>query len=258
MTELEFHFETELAFSAPVTEQVFALHCLPMQDAVQQTQAYTLHLDPAAAYTVQRDGFGSLAVCGSCREPHGHFTYCAEGLARVDLARRGPEEVNPALRYATALTAPDEAIRALWRSLPLAGQPPRAQAQLLLRAAADALRYTPGVTTTATTAAQALALGQGVCQDYAHLLLALARLSGFGARYCMGLIPGEGATHAWAELALPEGWVGCDATHARETDETYLRFAAGRDAADCFAERGVFRGFASQRQTVEMRLRPRV
>lgn len=258
MTELEFHFRTEVEFSAPVTEHVFALHCLPMQDAVQQTEAYTVRLDPAAAYTVQRDGFGSLTVCGSCREPHGRFLYGADGLARVDLSRRGPEEADPVLRYATALTEPDGAIRALWQSLPLAGRPPRAQAQLLLRAAADALRYTPGVTTTATTAAEALALGQGVCQDYAHLLLALARLSGFSARYCMGLLPGEGATHAWAELALPEGWVGCDPTHARETDETYLRFAAGRDAADCFAERGVFRGVASQRQTVEMRLRVRV
>ncbi len=257
MTELEFHFETELVFSAPVTEHVFALHCLPVQDEAQRLDAYTVRLEPAVEYTVQRDGFGSLTVCGSCREPHTRFAYCVDGLAQVDLTRR-PQTVNPVLRCATAQTAPDEAIRALWHSLPLEGQPPRAQAERLLQAAAGALRYTPGVTTTATTAAGALALGQGVCQDYAHLLLALARLSGFAARYCMGLLPGEGATHAWAELALPEGWVGYDPTHARQTDESYLRFAAGRDAADCFAERGVFRGCAGQSQRVAMRLRRRV
>lgn len=257
MTELEFRFKTELNFSGPVTEHVFMLHCLPMQDAVQQTEAASVHLEPAADYTVQKDGFGNLAVCGSCREPHGRFVYCASGLARTDLRLRRPEPPNPALRYATALTEPDEAIRALWSSLPLEGRPPRVQALRLMQAAADALRYTPGVTTTATTAAEALALGQGVCQDYAHLLLALARLSGFAARYCMGLMPGEGATHAWVELALPEGWAGYDPTHARETGEEYLRFAAGRDAADCPAERGVFRGFASQSQRVEMLLRQR-
>lgn len=73
----------------------------------------------------------------------------------------------------------------------------------------------------------------------------------------MGLIPGEGATHAWVELALPEGWTGFDPTHGREIDEGYLCFAVGRDAADCFAERGVFRGAAEQRQRVEMALKRR-
>lgn len=83
-------------------------------------------------------------------------------------------------------------------------------------------------------------LGSGVCQDYAHILLALARRSGFAARYCMGLVPGEGATHAWVEIALPDGWHGYDPTFACEAGEEHLRFAVGRDAADCRAERGIF------------------
>ena len=71
------------------------------------------------------------------------------------------------------------------------------------------------------------------------------------------LTPGEGATHAWAEVLLPEGWVGFDPTRGCVAGEDYLRFAVGRDAADCPAERGVFRGDAGQTQTVAMLLRER-
>lgn len=257
MTEWEFQFKTALEFSAPVTQQVFSLHCLPMTDAVQRLEAFGIQLDPSAGYELRRDGFDSWVVCGSCREAHTRFVYTAHGIARVDLARRTPEAPNPVLRHPTALTEPDEAVCALWRSLPLEGKSLRAQAELLNHAAAGALRYTPGATGNQTTASAALALGQGVCQDYAHLLLALARQSGFAARYCMGLIPGEGATHAWVELALPEGWCGFDPTQDAEAGEDHLRFAVGRDAADCPAERGVFRGNASQTMQVEMLLRQR-
>lgn len=257
MTQLEFCFKTELNFTAPVTDHVFTLRCLPMPDQAQRLDAWQLWLDPAAEYGIQKDGFGGLTVCGSYAAEHQRFVYSARGLASVDLSRPRQDPVNPVFHCFTPLTQPDEAVRALWSGLPLAGLAPHAQAQLLNRAAFDALRYTPGATTNATTAAQALALGQGVCQDYAHLLLALARLSGFAARYCMGLIPGEGATHAWVELALPEGWTSWDPTQGCEAGEDHLRFGAGRDAADCPAERGVFRGTAGQSMQVDMQLRLR-
>lgn len=258
MTELEFRFEAELRLSEAVTEHVFALHCLPVEDETQQLRSYQVELTPAAGYGLQRDGFGSWLVCGAVREAHAAFSYASHGIVRVDQSRRRLCSADPVLRYPTPLTAPDDAIRALWASLPLAGQSRRRQAELLNQAAAQALAYAPGMTGTATTASEALALGKGVCQDKAHLLLALARLSGFAGRYCMGLIPGEGATHAWAELALPEGWVGYDPTHCRETGEQAVRFAIGRDAADCPAEKGIWKGCAAQTLAVRMKLWERV
>lgn len=257
MTELEFEFRTELAFSEPVREHVFSLHCLPREDEEQKIQSYGVMLEPAVGYEMRRDGFGNWLVCGSCPEPHEAFVYRTHGIVRVDRTRRTTEEVNPVLRYPTTLTMPDDAIRALWKSLPLEGKTPWEQAELLNQAVADALTYRSGTTGVQTTAAEALRAGEGVCQDHAHLLLSLARLSGFGARYCMGLISGEGATHAWAELALPDGWKGFDPTNRRAADETYLRFAVGRDASDCWAERGVFRGSAAQTMNIQMRLRER-
>ena len=253
MKELEFHFHAEVTFSAPVSGHTFALHCLPMEDEAQQLQSYAVRMEPAAGYGLRRDGFGGWLVCGSCREPHTSFCYASHGIVRVNgHPQAGP--TNPVLKQPTALTAMTEPLEVLWSRLPLAGQPPQQQAELLNRAAAEALHYVPGVTGIATTAGQALALGSGVCQDYAHILLALARRSGFAARYCMGLVPGEGATHAWVELALPDGWRGYDPTFACEAGEDHLRFAVGRDAADCRAERGVFRGLAEQTLHTEMRL----
>lgn len=257
MKELEFDFRTVLRLSGPVREHVFSLHCLPREDETQQLRSYGIQLEPAVGYELRKDGFENWLVCGACNAPHTEFVYAAHGIARVNKAKRRAEPGNPVYRYPTALTQPDAAVHALWQSLPLEGLAPAAQAELLNHAAARALHYQHGATTNQTTAAQALSGGKGVCQDYAHLLLALARLSGFGARYCMGLIPGEGATHAWVELALPEGWTGFDPTHDAPAGEDHLCFAVGRDAADCRTERGTFRGSVSQQMDVRMILRER-
>lgn len=110
--------------------------------------------------------------------------------------------------------------------------------------------YRKGVTDEQTTASQALALGAGVCQDMAHLLLAGLRERGVCARYVCGLIPGEGETHAWAEVYDGAQFVGVDPTHLCLTDDTYLAVNAGRDSRDCAINRGVFAGGAQQTMRV--------
>ena len=116
------------------------------------------------------------------------------------------------------------------------------------------MTYAPGETGVATTAAQAYASGRGVCQDFAHVYLALARQAGLAARYANGLPEGEGASHAWCEAWLDGCWTGIDPTRGRWTDEGYIRFGVGRDFGDCPIERGVFLGLTDQRQKVFMRV----
>lgn len=253
MKELEFHFHAKVEFSSPVNGHTVALHCLPMEDDVQKLQSYAIHMEPSVAYGLHRDGFGGWLVCGSCREPHTAFCYESHGIVQVERHIR-LQPVNPVLKQFTELTNMTEELEKLWRSLPLEQKSPQEQALLLNKAAADSLHYVPGITGITTTAGQALALGSGVCQDYAHILLALARRSGFSVRYCMGLIPGEGATHAWVEIALPDGWHGYDPTFACEAGEDHVRFSVGRDASDCCAERGIFRGIAEQTLHTKMQL----
>lgn len=127
-------------------------------------------------------------------------------------------------------------------------------AQRLSSRVFNSFEYAPGSTDTTTTAAEAFASGRGVCQDYAHVLIALCRVLEIPARYVTGLMAGEGATHAWVEVHDGERWRGVDPTHNCVVDDRYMLFATGRDFEDCPIERGMFRGNAEQTQKVSASL----
>jgi len=121
--------------------------------------------------------------------------------------------------------------------------------------AASALVYQLGVTAVHTTAADALRLGRGVCQDYAHVLLTVLRLLGIPARYVSGQLPGEGGTHAWVEALVAGSIVPYDPTHARRTHHDYVTVAVGRDYSDVAPTSGVFCGTATGRLVAHRRMR---
>jgi transglutaminase-like putative cysteine protease len=109
------------------------------------------------------------------------------------------------------------------------------------------LRYTAGATGVLTTALDALARGEGVCQDYTHVMIALCRAAGLPARYVSGHLLGEGAMHAWVQVILPDmaggepSWLDFDPTHGRRAVGPYVAVAAGRDYGDVSPTRGSFR-----------------
>ncbi len=100
------------------------------------------------------------------------------------------------------LTRPDDALRAVADEALASGARGLELADLLGRRVHDHFTYEWGVTTVETTAAEAWALERGVCQDYAHCMLALCRLCGLPARYVSGHLLGEGGTHAWVEVLV--------------------------------------------------------
>jgi transglutaminase-like putative cysteine protease len=110
--------------------------------------------------------------------------------------------------------------------------------------------YQKGITTVETTIDEIWNLKSGVCQDFAHILLAMLRLSQIPARYVSGYIcpnksgmRGEGATHAWVEAYLPQyGWLGLDPTNNCIANETHVRLAVGRNYGDCAPVKGTYRG----------------
>jgi transglutaminase-like putative cysteine protease len=119
----------------------------------------------------------------------------------------------------------------------------------------DTMQFCAGVTSVGTPASVALAQREGVCQDYAHVMLAICRASGLPARYVSGFIPGEGYMHAWVEALITNArtgtphWEGFDPTHNRRTDAHYLAIAVGRDYADISPVTGSFYGAAPGRLT---------
>jgi len=111
----------------------------------------------------------------------------------------------------------------------------------------QSLTYRHGVTGVKTTAAQALAVGAGVCQDYAHVMLAVSRACGLPSRYVSGHLLGQGGTHAWVEVVLPAGdGTGeaiahtFDPTHAGRGGLGYVTVAVGADYSDVAPTSGTY------------------
>lgn len=134
---------------------------------------------------------------------------------------------------------------------------PLQRAHALCHAVRDAIEYTPGQTEESTTAAEALALGHGVCQDHAHAMIAAAGALDMPARYVTGYLhaggPASEASHAWAELYIEAlGWVGFDASNGVCPDENYIRIGCGRDSVEAAPIRGVAQGQGAEALDVEL------
>jgi transglutaminase-like putative cysteine protease len=143
----------------------------------------------------------------------------------------------------TLLTAPDAAIHDAARSLgPVRDVLETADAiSDLIR---SSFEYAHGATSVRTTAAAAWQLRRGVCQDMAHVMIAMCASVGICARYVSGHLLGEGASHAWAEVFDParQRVVAIDPTHRRRTDLRYITTATGRDYFDVAPTSGTYTG----------------
>jgi len=115
-------------------------------------------------------------------------------------------------------------------------------------------QYIKGITSVSTTLDEIWQLKAGVCQDFAHILLAMLRLLGIPARYVSGYVcphdhnlRGEGATHAWVEAYIPfYGWLGVDPTNNCIVNDLHVRLATGRNFSDVSPVRGTYKGTAKQ------------
>ena len=128
--------------------------------------------------------------------------------------------------------------------------------------------FEAGVTTVSTSVEEVLQQRRGVCQDFAHLMLACLRAHGLPARYVSGYLltdPPEGqprlmgvdASHAWVAAYAPGvGWIEFDPTNNQLTDTRYITLAWGADFADVVPLRGVILGGGSQRMQVRVSVVP--
>ena len=265
MKTLNFRFKTTVEFSEAVERHDFVLRCLP-KSGPRQTVRARLSLEPEVPFDIQTDSLGNDMAVGYLEEPHASFAYTIAGTATVDLDRPDRTEPHPLYLRETPRTAMTPAMRefladsasAGMREMVMTGMGAASSASFtvehLMHTVHDLIEYKPGATDVNTTAREAFERRAGVCQDYAHVLIALARACNVPARYVSGLTVGEGATHAWVEVYLDGSWRGLDPTRDKLVDESYLVLAHGRDWADCPIERGTFQGFVDQTQTVFMQV----
>lgn len=195
--------------------------------------------------------FGSRRIYGCIDSPHTDFTIAVFGKMKTGLEIfeefcEDPLE-SAVFRVQSGLTQPGPAIRAFHDSLDLCGSA-YDRAMAIRKAVHEAFSYQPGATSAHESGEDAFARKQGVCQDYAHVMLSLLRLEGIPARYVTGMLVGEGASHAWVEALCGNWWYGFDPTNDLLVDDSYIRVSCGRDSADCAIIRGTFLGWAVQMQ----------
>ncbi|HEX5690641.1 MAG TPA: transglutaminase family protein, partial [Roseiflexaceae bacterium] len=164
-------------------------------------------LGPQALETLSTDEFGNHVLQFYIPEAPGELAF----EVTLEVARLGYPAILPEadatqadlFRAETALTAADTRIAGIARTLAGQHADPLALAEAINIYVSETMRYGWGITHVGTSAAEALALGQGLCQDYAHIMLAICRAAGLPARYVSGHLLGEGGSHAWVEALLP-------------------------------------------------------
>jgi transglutaminase-like putative cysteine protease len=168
---------------------------------------------------------------------------------------------DPRLLSPTPLTAPDDRLRDLAHSVAASAGRTAAPAELaaaLCQRVHGELTYEYGITSVSTTAAEAIAGGRGVCQDAAHVMLALCHVLELPARYVSGHLLGQGGTHAWVEVLVPFGHEGIalpfDPCNGVPGSARYLTVATGRDYADVRPTSGSYHGAVRGNLTTSRRV----
>ncbi|GHS90354.1 transglutaminase [Planctomycetales bacterium] len=248
-----YNYSIRVDFLRPVHSHFFLLRCTPSHNAAQHVVREKCRVD-GARLTRGKDSFGNLVHSGAWVTAHDSFEVQTSGEVQLMNEYRLPDAApNRLYLYPSAYTQPDKKMTQLLKTAAIEkADAPTVVVEKLCALVRREMNYAANSTTNATTAAAALAEGRGVCQDFAHLLIAWARLAGVPARYAVGFIEGEGNTHAWVEFYDANGWRGVDPTHNRFIDTGYIKLAHGRDYEDCSIERGVFAGAAEQKLTVNL------
>ena len=272
---LQIHHETKLSYSSAVSETVFEVRMAPPSDEDQTALSYRLRLDPPATVTSYRDGFGNRVDLFNVATPYRNLVVQTTSFVRT---HRRPAADR--LRLANAAwpdeRAPSVESLEFLQPSPLVPRCPEVDAFVaglsvptgalagtlegLVQAVRDQLVYEKGSTKARTHAGEALALGRGVCQDFAHVYIAACRGLGLPARYVSGYhnSPGELATHAWCQVwaGEPVGWVDVDPTHGGFVGDDYVTTAVGRDYHDVPPNRGLWKGRAEETIGVTVKVEP--
>lgn len=269
-------------YERPVRNCVMAVCLRPQDDERQHLMRFDLTTDPPAPHNAEMDGFGNVRHVLNIHREHSSLAIAAHSIV-VMLPADGPPDLVGGgmwdeLRDApdafadwdflnpTDLTQPTPALADYVRSkgLEAPNGDPLSALRALMAAVHGSFRYVPGSTSVGSPIDHVLETGEGVCQDYAHVMLAVARTWDVPSRYVSGYVDisgggneaRAGASHAWVECRLPGlGWVGFDPTNSCLADHRHIRIAAGRDYQDVAPTRGLLQGGGGMELDVEVRVR---
>jgi transglutaminase-like putative cysteine protease len=271
--------ETVLEYPAPIREHHIELRLAPRCDQHQNVLSCSIETEPAAELASYTDYFGNRVDYFCVIPPHNRLvTRLRSEVETVkdnpfdfvpvaptdqqewlrDALRQSPPLHDYLLHRSLVTPAAMKLAEALSCAFPNFDreQPVMEGLLELMSWIPSVLEYRAGSTGVHSELAAAVRLGAGVCQDFAHLFITVARSWGIPTRYVMGYLdPGISgpdqplATHAWAEALVPGGgWIGFDATHNLLANDHYIAVAVGRDSYDAAPQRGSFKGDSAGEQ----------
>ncbi|AYD01899.1 transglutaminase family protein [Neorhizobium sp. NCHU2750] len=261
---LKISHTTEYLYDEPVPYTLQRLRLTPVSGPTQKVLNWSVSVDGAKIETGYSDQYGNHVELVSIDGGEHTIRITATGeVETIDKAgvfgtHQGFCPLWLFLRETTR-TKPGKLIRDLAKSVK--GDSELAQMHALMDQIHETVAYTPGSTTTETTAEEALAAKTGVCQDHAHIFISAARLAGLPARYISGYLLMEGeteqvASHAWAEAHIPGlGWVGFDAANNICPDDRYVRIASGLCYRDCAPVSGMRIGTGKDKASENLKVR---
>lgn len=298
---LKLTHRTDLKYSDLISESVMELRMSPRQEQDQHRLAFNLAIGPATTVTSYFDWLGNVVNAFTVNPFHDRIQIVATSVVEVErqaidvraldarwplppvaeyslydyLQFDGPVVDSPLLRQLVAQLKPRE------------GMPLGKLATGMIDLISEEFTYQKGITTAASPITEALEKRAGVCQDFTHLMIGMARALKVPARYVSGLLhPDSGMgrqtqtqsmsaaggmrqqqwqqvatesfrgytqTHAWCELLFPVvGWIGMDPANGRVVGPNFVKVAIGRDFRDVPPNRGLYRGKAEERIEVSV------
>ena len=266
--KLEIVHGTRYRYSGPIAETVMEVRLRPMDGNGQRCLDFSLELSSGIKPRTYMDGFGNHVHYFNLVRPHHRLAVTSRSIVETGLepdADPGEELVHDFIRFRSPVKDIPGVREMASRHVVADHSSPEAVEHALDELTMTISReftYDRAVTNVYSAVDDVLELRAGVCQDFAHLFIAVARAMGVPARYVSGYIhlpDTRGATtasHAWAEAWVPgRGWIGYDATRPVRTSEHHVRLAVGRDYTDAAPTRGIYVGSATGAMEVKVRTR---
>ena len=279
---------TDFVYDGPVSESYNEVRLRPIHDEAQSCLSFRLTTGPASPAFSYRDALGNWVHQVNILPVHNRLRVQAESVVLTHhvplissfmLLSELEARQEELLEEFYDMLAASKFVPHLAELAPLiqeAEQRCDGTVAGFAQTASDLIHerfeYVKGATHVNSSIADSLQLGAGVCQDFAHLLLGVARKRGIPARYVSGYLVAHGevnpdaklqeviggqASHAWAEVYIPDtGWMPLDPTLGKPVGMRHVRVAYGRDYADVAPVRGVYKGHAGQRLSVDVSVRP--
>ena len=274
---------TRFRYSAPITESALQVRMQPRREGRQHCLSFELTTNPEARILSFQDYLGNTVHSFDIPVHHQELTVTAQSLVSVmpspplpaGLDRSAWDELDALaadsdiaeMLVPSSFARPTELLRGFARELRLMRRDdPLSLLHEINHGVHRALIYRPESTRVDSPIDEALQMRRGVCQDYAHIMIALVRGLGIPCRYVSGYLYHRftendrrhpDASHAWVEALLPGlDWIGFDPANDVVAGERHVRVAIGRDYADVPPTRGVFKGQAATALAVAVQVVP--